>query len=263
MSIAGASLVGRVGDPQWRESFSSAGVGVKLGLVTGASGGIGRAIALALAANGTRVCAIGRDANRLATTVSMAGPSSEMTGVQADLTQDDSLKPLLNHFSNVGKLDVLVHCAGVIHQDRMGDACVEDFDKQYVINVRAPYLLTKSLLPMLVAAKGQIVFVNSSAGLNARRPDVGAYAASKHALRAIADSLREEVNPKGVRVLSVYLGRTATAMQETLFREEKKEYSPEMLLQPEDVASVIIHTLTLPRSAEVTDINMRPMHKSY
>ncbi len=138
-----------------------------------------------------------------------------------------------------------------------------NLDLQYATNVRAPYVLTKRLLPLLTASRGQIVFVNSSAGLNAKRPDAGQYAATKHALRAIADSLREEVNPEGVRVLSVYLGRTATPLQEALFREQGKDYHAEMLLQPEDVASVVVQTLMLPPTAEVTEISIRPMRKSY
>jgi NADP-dependent 3-hydroxy acid dehydrogenase YdfG len=112
-------------------------------------------------------------------------------------------------------------------------------------------------------ARGQVVFVNSSAALSAKRPDVGQYSAMKHALKAIADSLREEVNPKGIRVLTVYLGRTATPMQAAIYQREGGEYHPEALLQPEDVASVVVQTLLLPSTAEVTDISMRPMQKSY
>jgi len=94
------------------------------------------------------------------------------------------------------------------------------------------------------------------------RANVGQYAATKHALKAMADSLRDEVNPAGVRVLSVFAGRTATPMQQTIYRLEKKAYDAQLLLQPEDIASVVIHTLTLPRTAEVTDIHIRPLVKS-
>ena len=70
-----------------------------------------------------------------------------------------------------------------------------------------------------------------------------------------------EVNAHGVRVLNVYLGRTASEMQERIHRTEGKPYRPELLLQPEDVASVIMSALGLPRTAEVTDIHIRPMNK--
>ncbi len=78
----------------------------------------------------------------------------------------------------------------------------------------------------------------------------------------MADSLREEVNAEGVRVLSVYLGRTASPMQAAVHEMEDKTYQPERLMQPEDVAEVVINALSLPRSAEVTDIHIRPMVKS-
>ena len=104
--------------------------------------------------------------------------------------------------------------------------------------------------------------MNSSAGLTAKA-NAGQYAASKHALKAVADSLREEVNPSGVRVLSLFLGRTASPMQAAVHAMEARAYRPELLMQPEDVAAVAIHALTLPRSIEVTEISMRPLLKSY
>src|ERR1700741_3708452 len=98
--------------------------------------------------------------------------------------------------------------------DRAG---LEDFDRHYRTNVRAPYALTKALLPMLKARRGQVVFINSSSGISAK-PTTAQYDATKHALRAIADSLRCEVNRYGVRVLSVYLGQTAGNLQSELYR---------------------------------------------
>jgi NAD(P)-dependent dehydrogenase (short-subunit alcohol dehydrogenase family) len=143
----------------------------------------------------------------------------------------------------------------------MEHARIEELDHQYALNVRVPYVLTKALLPLLIAARGQVVFVNSSLGVSVKRPEVGQYAATRHALKAIADSLREEVNSKGVRVLTLYLGRTATPMQEALYRREGRVYQPEKLLQPEDVASLLVNVLMLPYTAEATDISIRPMIK--
>ena len=82
-------------------------------------------------------------------------------------------------------------------------------------------------------------------------------------MKAIADSLREEVNADGIRVLSVFPGRTATPRMERLFREEGRAYRPELLLQPRDVAAIVIHALKMPRTAEVTEISIRPCAKSY
>jgi short-subunit dehydrogenase len=115
---------------------------------------------------------------------------------------------------------------------------------------------------LLITSRGQIVFVNSSAGLSASRPETGQYAATKHALRAIADALRAEVNPMGVRVLSMYLGRTATPMQKALFKQAKRTYVGARLLQPQDVAAMVVSALSLARTAEVTDIMIRPAIKT-
>jgi NADP-dependent 3-hydroxy acid dehydrogenase YdfG len=114
---------------------------------------------------------------------------------------------------------------------------------------------------MITARCGQVVFINSSGALNAKPASVQ-YDATKHALKAIADGLRGEVNAAGVRVLSVYLGRTATDMQARIHQAEGKTYCPELLLQPESVASVIVNALGLARTAEVTDIHIRPMIKT-
>ena len=234
----------------------------QVAVITGASSGIGRAIAIALSFHGVKLCLIGRDTKALADTVAAVKQSSGVRSFKLDLLdskQFDLISQYLEEHSR--RLDILIHCAGVIHQGTVEHARIEDFDAQYASNVRAPYLLTQHLLPMLKTAGGQIVFINSSAGLSARRPDIGQYAATKHALKAVADSLREEVNPTGIRVMTLFLGRTATPMQAKVCDAEGREYRPETLLQPDDVASVVAHCLALPRTAEVTDISIRPMIK--
>jgi NAD(P)-dependent dehydrogenase (short-subunit alcohol dehydrogenase family) len=228
-------------------------------VVTGASSGIGRAIAIALAREGAQLYAAGRNGRALMGMISIAREFSSAVSVPVDLAAGEGVAVLAEHVEQAGRLDILIHSAGILHSGRMAEAPVGDFDSHYAVNVRAPYVLTQRLLPMLVAARGQIVFINSSAGLTAKQADLGQYSAMKHALKAIADSLREEVNPKGVRVLSVFPGRTATRMQEARFREEGKVYRPELLLQPEDVAALVVSALLLPSTAEVTDISMRPM----
>lgn len=161
-----------------------------------------------------------------------------------------------------GQVDVLVMCAGEIAHGPVESASLADFDKLYRANVRANYRLVQNLLPMLRKRPGQIVFINSSVGLSAR-PNVGQFSATQHALRALTDALRAEVNTDGIRVLSVYPGRVATPRQEKLYAKQGTDYKPELLLQPEDIASVVLNALILPRSAEVTEISIRPLAKSY
>jgi NAD(P)-dependent dehydrogenase (short-subunit alcohol dehydrogenase family) len=235
----------------------------RVAVVTGASSGVGRAIALALAQQGARLCAVGRNRKALAETVAAAQRFSSATSVPIDLSEEEGMQLLFRHLEETtDRVDILVHSAGVVYHNPMQLASIGHLDRQYAVNLRAPYLISQRLLPLLVRSRGQIVFVNSSAALAVRRPEVGQYAATKYALKAIADSLREELNPKGVRVLTIYLGRTATPMQEALCRQEGRDYHPEILLQAKDVASIVVHALMLPPTAEVTDISIRPLAKS-
>ena len=232
-------------------------------VVTGATSGIGRALALSMASAGMTLALIGRDASRLESVSSEARKrSSRVVCFRADLECDEDVRRLAADLQGqLGACDVLIHSAGIFRMGPVSKASVADLDALYRINVRAPYLLTQALLPMLSDRRGQVVFINSSAGLTARA-GIGAYAASKHSLKAIADSLRAEVNHLGVRVISLYAGRTATPLQEKIHEFEGVPYTPDRLLQPEDVAKAVISALEMPRTAEVTDINIRPMFKS-
>ncbi len=236
----------------------------QVALITGASQGIGKAIALAVAAEGATLYLVGRQEKKLAAVAETAKATvGKVFTRRADLAVDQDLHGLAADVKrNAGRLDILVHCAGLYSAGAMEHTGIEELDALYRTNVRAPYALTQALLPLLRAARGQIVFINSSVGLQARA-HVGPYAATYHALKAIADSLRQEINADGVRVLSIYPGRTATPRQQMIFEKEGREYRPELLLQPEDVASMVVHALCLPRTAEVTDIQMRPLAKSY
>lgn len=228
-------------------------------VITGGSAGIGRAISSALATEGASVCMIGRNLGSLEAAAKDIGRNTaSVKTYRTDLTVDADIQTLAAALQgDFGHIDILVHSAGIYSMGKIQDSPVAKFDMQYRTNVRAPYLLTQALLPMIRSCKGQIVFINSSAGLRARG-GVSQYAATKHALKAVADSLREEVNAEGIRVLSVYPGRTATPMQALVHEMEGKAYVPERLMQPEDIASVVINALSLPRSAEVTDMNIRP-----
>lgn len=236
----------------------------QIAVVTGASSGIGKAIAIALAAQGTKLCLVGRNREAMEAVAAHAHSMAPRVLMSpTDLTQDAHVERLASELQReFGQIDVLVHSAGVFSLGKLQNAPVHALDSQYRTNVRAPYLLTQALLPMLKVRPGQIVFINSTAGLQARA-GVSQYAATKHALKAIANSLREEVNAEGIRVLSVFPGNTATPLQETICQIEGRLYQPELLIQPEDVAAVVVHTLSLPRSAEVMDVRVRPMVKPY
>ena len=236
----------------------------QLAVVTGASSGIGKAIALALAKEGSETCLVARRREALERVAQQAHANGTQSHVRpADLTLDEDIHALTQGLhGDFEQVDVLVLCGGAISHGPLERAPLADFDLMYRSNLRAHYALTQALLPLLRKRLGQIVFINSSAGL--RSPgNVGQFSATQHALRAVADSLREEVNSDGIRVLSVYPGRTATPRMAALFEKEGRPYRAELLMQPEDIAAMVIHTLCLPRTAEVTDISMRPLMKSY
>ena len=236
----------------------------QVAVVTGASSGIGRAIALGLAAQGARLCLVGRNLETLQSVAAAAkGNRPQHHCYRADLAVDREVDELVSSIMrDIPCVDILVHGAGLIQSGPIESATADQLDGHYKTNLRAPYVLTQGLLAALKSRPGQVLFLNSTAGLTARA-NVAQYAASKHALKAIADSLREEVNPAGVRVLSLFLGRTASPMQAAVHAAEGRPYHPELLMQPEDVAAVAIHALTLPRSVEVTEITMRPLQKTY
>jgi NADP-dependent 3-hydroxy acid dehydrogenase YdfG len=221
----------------------------KLAAITGASSGIGRAIALELAGHGVRLCLLGRDEARLREVARETGGSIHAF----DLTDDEAVRSFARELLEP---DILVHSAGVVALAPVAEAPLEDLDRQYRLNLRAPYALTQSLLPALVERRGQIVFINSGSGLKANA-GWSQYAASKHGLKALADSLREEVG-RSVRVISVYPGRTASPMQEEVHRLEGKPYDAARFVQPQEVAGVVVHALAMPRTAVVADVSVRP-----
>jgi NADP-dependent 3-hydroxy acid dehydrogenase YdfG len=234
----------------------------QVAVVTGASRGIGRAIALQLAAQEANVCLIGRDAQALQEVADLSSATATAVArYRIDLTRDAEIKGLVSQLEqDFGRVDILVHSAGILRLGPLRDVPVADLDSQYQAHVRAPYILTQALLPMLTASQGEVVFINSSIVFT-NRAETGQYAATKYALQALADSLRDEVNDLGIRVLSIYPGRTATPLQAASHQHAGKPYHPERLLQPEDVAAMVLSALRLPRTAEVTDIRIRPFRK--
>src|SRR5262249_34732123 len=241
----------------------------RIAVVTGASSGIGRAIALRLGGEGAKGAAGGRNNVRIGELLAAVtsgsrgadGGPGRIIPAQVDLTDDAARRALVAGLSVGPRVDLLVHSAGSYNRGPHTDAPIHDLDALYASNVRAPYALTQELLPMLRAGGGDIVVVNSTQGIRAAG-DVGQYAATQHAMRAIADSLRQEVNKDGIRVCSIHLGRAATPLQEVIYTREGRPYIPELLVQPADVADVVVAVIGLPAEAEVTEIHLRPAKKS-
>jgi short-subunit dehydrogenase len=223
-------------------------------VITGAGSGIGAAVARRLAERGDELWLWARDAARAR---ELAGEFPGARTLVGDLGEPGRLSWALGQQSPPDRVDSLLHVAGVVELGGVGELTPKTWQATLAANLVAPAELTRLLLPQLRASRGHVVFVNSGAGLRAS-PQWSAYAASKHGLRALADALRGEEAGNGVRVTTVYPGRTATPMQEKVHRQEGKEYDPERWMTAESVATTILTALDLPRVSEITDLTVRP-----
>ena len=228
-------------------------------VITGGSSGIGLAIAKPLAAEGMNVHLLGRSQTKLDKAVeSLSDLNGDAFSYSFDLTNDGELERFCSDLKEeLGQLELLVHSAGTVKLGPVRELSVTSLDEQYRLNLRAPYALTQHLLPLLEKAKGQIVFINSGAGLNANAT-WSQYAATKHGLKALADSLRAELSGSGMRVISIYPGRTASPMQQSVREMEGQDYKPDDFMQPDDIAQQLLSALKMARSAVVTDLVIRP-----
>lgn len=221
-------------------------------VITGAGSGIGAALARQLTAAGDQLVLLARDAHRAG---DLAGAFPAAQVLVADLAEPGTLNGLGREVE--GPVDSLLHVAGVVTLSRVAQIKLDDLQHQLDVNLVAPTVLTREFLPALRGAGGTVVFVNSTAGLTAS-VDWAGYAASKWALRAVADVLRAEEREHGVAVTTVYPSRTATPMQESVHAQEGREYVAEQWSDAETMATAIRGVLDLPRDSSVNEITVRP-----
>lgn len=223
-------------------------------LITGAGSGIGAAVARELHARGDELVLLARSEPR-AHELRLQYDGARV--VVADLADPAHLERALASANLPLKLDSLLHVAGVVDLNPVEHLPLQEIREQLDVNLVSPMVLTRACLPSLRAAHGIVVLVNSGAGLTAHAT-WSAYAASKFGLRAFADALRAEEAPHGVRVTSVFPGRTATPMQEKVHEQEGADYESERFIRPESVGSAILHVLDQPRDATVPELTIRP-----
>ncbi|WP_182908460.1 SDR family oxidoreductase [Microbispora sp. H13382] len=217
-------------------------------LITGASRGVGAAIARALAPTHELLLG-GRDGTAL------DAMCAELPVARPWAVELTELTPA--EVEGIDRLDLLVHSAGIARLGHLADVPAEVWRRTMEVNVIAVAELTRLLLPALRAARGHVVLINSGAGQRAN-PNWGAYAASKFALRAYADVLREEENAHGVRVTTVFPGRVDTDMQRDVRAQEEGPYEPGRYLEAESVARAVLAAVTATPDAHVTEITVRP-----
>ena len=225
--------------------------------VTGASRGIGAAIARAFAASGAHVVLTGRDIRALRQNALMikelGGAASTL---RCDVARENSIalayKTILKQLK---KVDVLVNNAGVTYFKPFEKTTVKDFDHVMATNLRGVFLCTKSVLPgMLRRGSGFIINILSVSATTTFK-NSSAYAATKAGVLALSRSLRAEVRGKGVRVVDILPGAVETEMWD---QNERKKYHKKMM-QPEDVAEVVMSVIRQPKRVLTEEIVIRPM----
>jgi short-subunit dehydrogenase len=224
-------------------------------LVTGAGSGIGAAVARRLHERGDTLLLVARNDDRAAD-LREQFPGAET--LVADLADPAGVERAAGPDTLPARLDSVVHAAGVVDLGPVGDLQLDRWQQQLDVNLTSPALLTSAALPALRAGRGTVVFLNSGAGL-AAHPTWSAYAASKFGLRALADALRGEEAGHGVRVTTVFPGRTATPMQEKVHAQEGKEYDAAAWSSPDTVAATVLHVLDLPEDSTIPEVSVRPV----
>lgn len=229
-------------------------------VVTGASRGIGRAAALALAQHGVHVAVTARNADELATLVQ----ECQALGVQAQAFPADAADAnqvlaardaVLKAFPQV---DILVNNAGVAKYGTLLEHTVEDYDWMMNTNVRSTFLFTRAFVPGMIERKsGHVVVVSSQAGVNGF-PNEAVYCATKHAQVGFATALDGELRPHNIKVSILAPGGVRTTFAFGTGRTEDMA-ALEHMIEAEDVAEGLIFAVTQPPKTRVLIIGMRPM----
>lgn len=228
-----------------------------IALVTGASRGLGRAVALALGAAGWRVGICSRSGDGVSRTLAALREAGiQAAGRPADVANESDVNSLVSLVEReLGPIDTLVNNAGVLYAKPFQEITPDEWDESFATNVRGLYLVTRAVLPgMRARGRGTIVNV---ASLSARGGWEGgtAYTASKHAVLGFSRSLMLEVRDEGVRVITVCPGSMDTEM---IQRQDAFESDPSRILKAEDVAQTVLHAIQLPSRALVSEIDIRP-----
>ena len=226
--------------------MSTLSVSGKTALVTGASRGIGRACALALARAGAQVLvhygSNEKEAQAVVAEIRNSGGRAEKVGV--DLRQAEGPSKLAQQARTIigDRLDILVANAGISKAASIEDTTVEDFDNLFAVNVRAPFFLVQQLLPVL--GQGSSVILTSSLAAHASVGTLYAYAATKGAIDTLVKHLAAALGPRGIRVNAVAPGIVATDMSNFAKTDAGREFalgiqSLKRVAQPEDIAPVV------------------------
>jgi NADP-dependent 3-hydroxy acid dehydrogenase YdfG len=237
----------------------------KVALVTGASSGIGEATALALAEAGAAVAIGARRRDRLdALAAKLTDDGARVLALDLDVTDEQACRDAVARTrAELGGLDVLVNNAGVMLLGTIVGADPEDWRRMVSTNVLGLMYMTHAAVDgMVEQGSGDIVNISSVAGRTARK-GAGVYNASKWAVNAFSESLRQEVTGRGVRISLVEPGAVATELSSHITQAEAREASRQMAasmrtLQSDDIARAIVYVVTQPPHVAINEVLVRP-----
>jgi NADP-dependent 3-hydroxy acid dehydrogenase YdfG len=237
----------------------------RVALVTGASSGIGAATAVALAAEGAAVAVAARRTDRLADLQArLVSGGTKAIALELDVTDEAACQAAVTRTRDeLGGLDLLVNNAGVMLLGPILGADTEDWRRMLTTNVLGLMYMTHAALPgMVEQGRGDIVNVSSVAGRAAHRGS-GVYNASKFAVNAFSESLRQEVTGRGVRISLVEPGVVDTELSEHITHAGAKQaarewYDSMRSLQADDIARAITYVVTQPAHVAINEILVRP-----
>jgi NAD(P)-dependent dehydrogenase (short-subunit alcohol dehydrogenase family) len=195
----------------------------KAAIVTGASSGIGAAIAVQLAEQGADVAVVGRNRDRLAATVqSVESRGRRGVPIEADVTEEGAPERIISEATQAfGGIDILVNAAGVFELAPFEES-LDALDRQWATNVRAPFALTRAAIRHLRERKGTVLFMSSVAG-HIGFPTASGYCTTKGAIENLVKCLAVEEAPNGVRVNTIAPGNVRTSMNEHLLADDAYE----------------------------------------
>ncbi len=237
----------------------------KIALVTGASSGIGAAAAVALGAAGATVAVVARRADRLDGLVSqIKNAGGNALALPGDVTDEKVAEGVVSEtLRQFGRLDILVNSAGIIDAGGVENAVTEQYRRVLDINLMASLYTSRAVIgPMRAQGGGDIINISSIAGRRAAAL-FNAYSASKFALTAMTEALRQEVARHGIRVCIIEPGATTTEVSAGVTDPTSRKFiaahvSKEGAMKPEDVAAAIVFVAALPPRANVSELLIRP-----